>query len=72
MALDIERKVLWYTNLGNLGFCSSNVGDNGTIYCSHSGVTFSAFQNNSTLAKTPWPRFRGNRRNTGNVADAGN
>jgi hypothetical protein len=53
-------------------YCSSAVGPTGTLYVPDiikvwGGV--SALRNSVPLASTPWPRFRGNTRNTGNVLD---
>jgi outer membrane protein assembly factor BamB len=55
------------------GYGSPAIGPNGTIYVpdtgSARGCGFSALRGSEALAHAPWPRFRGNARNTGNALD---
>jgi outer membrane protein assembly factor BamB len=54
-------------------YVSPAVGPTGTLYVpdpnKERGCGFSALHNNLPLARAPWPRFRGNSQNTGNVLD---
>jgi len=53
----------------NYGYSCPALATDGTLYspdCSHE---FHALGNSLRLAKSPWPKFRANTRNTGNVAD---
>jgi outer membrane protein assembly factor BamB len=55
------------------GYGSPAVGPTtGAIYVPDNCVTggFTAVRAGAALARTPWPRFRGNARNTGNLQDA--
>jgi outer membrane protein assembly factor BamB len=59
--------------LHGYGYGSPAVGPNGDIYVPDRGlaaVGFSALHAGVALARTPWPRFRGNSRNTGNIQDS--
>ena len=54
------------------GYGSPAVGPTGAIYvpdCGVPGRGFTALRAGVSLARTPWPKFRGNARNTGNVQD---
>jgi outer membrane protein assembly factor BamB len=59
--------------LAGFGYGSAAVGPSGALYVADGtaapGGGFSALRAGAALAKTPWPRFHGNSRNTGNVAD---
>ena len=58
--------------LYDYGYGSPAVGPNGAIYAPDGGVAgrgFSALRAGAALAHTPWPKFRGNARNTGNIQD---
>jgi outer membrane protein assembly factor BamB len=55
------------------GYGSPAVGPTGLIYVPDAGVAFGGFtalRAGVELGRTPWPRFRGNARNTGNIRDA--
>ena len=56
------------------GYGSPAVGPTGAIYLFDCGAApgggFTALRAGVSLAHTPWPKFRGNARNTGNVQDA--
>ena len=54
------------------GYGSPAVGPTGAIYVPDGGVAdggFTALRAGAALARTPWPKFRGNARNTGNIQD---
>lgn len=52
------------------GYACPAVGPTGTSYLSERAIYFSAFDSHLPLAHSSWPRFRGNPRNTGNIADS--
>jgi hypothetical protein len=59
--------------LSSYGYGSPAVGPTGMIYAADCGIVFggfSALRADAPLARTPWPKFRGNARNTGNLQDA--
>jgi outer membrane protein assembly factor BamB len=59
--------------LAGYGYGSPAVGPTGAIYvpdCTFPRGGFTALRAGASLARTPWPKFRGNARNTGNVQDA--
>ncbi len=61
-----------YSLLG-YGYGSPAVGPNGMIFVPDWGIPyggFTALRAGATLAHTPWPKFRGNARNTGNLQDS--
>ena len=54
------------------GYGSPAVGPTGAIYAPDGSLPwggFSALRAGVSLARTPWPKFRGNARNTGNIQD---
>ncbi|HNZ76762.1 MAG TPA: PQQ-binding-like beta-propeller repeat protein [Verrucomicrobiota bacterium] len=58
--------------LSGYGYSSPTVGPTGQIYTPDNRVPyggFSALRAGVALARTPWPKFRGNIRNTGNILD---
>jgi outer membrane protein assembly factor BamB len=55
---------LWQYGYGNLV-----PGKDGTLYAPEDTIRFTALSGAAPLAKSPWPKFRGNLRNTGNLAD---
>ena len=61
-------------SLHGYGYGSPAIGPSGDIYVpdrsAFAGCGFTALQARVALARTPWPKFRGNPRNTGNVLDA--
>jgi outer membrane protein assembly factor BamB len=74
--------VLWYIspeevmqymyNLRRYGYGSPAVGPNGAVYVADYSIpsgAFTALRAGTSLARTPWPKFRGNSRNTGNILD---
>jgi outer membrane protein assembly factor BamB len=59
--------------LSGYGYGSPAVGSTGAVYVPDGGVAyggFSALRAGASLARTPWPKFRCNARNTGNIQDA--
>jgi outer membrane protein assembly factor BamB len=56
---------------GGYGYACPGIGPPGALYLHDSGVRFVALASNEPLAHSPWPRFRGNARNTGNINDGG-
>ena len=69
MCLDPEMNLQWMYYLNGHGSASPAVGRDGTLYISSGSVEFFALSNAKPLGETPWPKFRGNSRNTGNAAD---
>jgi len=67
---DHERNHRWIHYLFPLGSGSPAVGESGTIYLPGMWLGLVAIRAHSPLAKTPWPKFRGNPRNTGNLNDS--
>lgn len=63
----------WMYYLHYYGYGSPAIGATGTIYvpdCSIAYGGFTALRAGAALAHTPWPKFRGNARNTGNIQDS--
>jgi outer membrane protein assembly factor BamB len=64
----------WKYQVHPYGYGSPAVGPTGAIYVPDRRVFafggFSALRAGAALARTPWPKFRGNARNTGNALDA--
>jgi hypothetical protein len=52
------------------GYACPAIGPAGTSYLADRSTFFSAFDSHLPLAHSSWPRFRGNPRNTGNIADS--
>jgi outer membrane protein assembly factor BamB len=67
---DHERNHRWAHYIFPCGTSSPAIGDSGTIYLPGMWLGLVAIRAHSPLAKTPWPKFRGNARNTGNVKDS--
>ena len=67
--LDQERNVKWHIFLGPGGYASPGVEPGGTLFVPANLGEFWSLPNKVPLAKTYWPKFRGNPRNTGNVRD---
>jgi outer membrane protein assembly factor BamB len=70
LTLDDNREPVckYYCHAG--GYACPAVGPAGNTYLSERYMYFSAFDSHLPLARSPWPRFRGNPRNTGNIADS--
>ncbi len=67
---EIERQYYLYC----YGYGSPAVGPNGNIYVPDCGAAaasgFTSLRAGVALASSPWPKFRGNARNTGSLQDA--
>ncbi len=72
LALDRTRHYKWSFSLQGHGHASPAVDVNGTVYIAGQiqgvGYFFYAVAGEAQLGKSPWPRFRGNERNTGHGA----
>jgi hypothetical protein len=68
-----EAVVQWLYYLYGYGYGSPAVGLAGAIYVPDRGAAkgsgFTALRAGVALGRTPWPKFRGNARNTANVQD---
>ncbi|MEI6782767.1 MAG: PQQ-binding-like beta-propeller repeat protein [Verrucomicrobiota bacterium] len=68
-----EGDLRYMNYLTSYGYGSPAVGPSGAIYVPHRGAAagcgFTALRAGAVLARTPWPRFRGNARNTGHALD---
>lgn len=71
VSYDRDRGHRWYHYLLPHDKGSPTVSPSGIIFVSGMGLSFVAVrpETPSPLANTPWPKFRGNLRNTGNLAD---
>jgi hypothetical protein len=67
--LDPQRVMQWTYYVYGYGYACPAVSPSGKFYLSDRGVQFSSVPAGVPLAKSPWPRFRGNARNTGNIRD---
>ena len=68
VALDTDGHSRWSFFLwNNYGCGSPAIGADGTVYAQGKYYSFLALDANQPLARTPWPKFRGDSRNTGNV-----
>jgi outer membrane protein assembly factor BamB len=67
--VDSERTTLWSYYCYGYGYASPAMSPSGKLYFSDRGAYFSAIPVGGALAKSPWPKFRGNARNTGNIND---
>lgn len=67
--LDFDRNVQWSYYCSGYGYACPAVSPSGRFYLSDKGTMFSAVPAGVPLAKSVWPKFRGNARNTGNVSD---
>jgi outer membrane protein assembly factor BamB len=66
---DSERTVQWMYNCLGYVYASPAVSPNGKFYLLDKWHLFSAVPVGVSLAKSAWPKFRGNARNTGNIND---
>jgi len=69
MEIGLDQSTKWLIYLKGHGHASPVVSADGIVYTDGHYTEFYAFKGNSPLAGSPWPAFRGNLRNTGNVAD---
>jgi hypothetical protein len=63
-----DHKWMYYLYAYDYG--SPAVGPTGAIYVPDLGGNLNALRAGVVLARTPWPKFRDNARNTGNLQDA--
>jgi hypothetical protein len=70
LALDSERAPVFGYYLYGSGYASPGMNAAGVMYIADHYTRFSAIPTDVTLARSPWPKFRGNPRNTGNLADS--
>jgi outer membrane protein assembly factor BamB len=69
-AFDRENKRDWYFARLTYGDAMSPaIGVDGTVYTMTNSRILIGLDTTARLARTPWPKFRGNARNTGNVSD---
>jgi outer membrane protein assembly factor BamB len=69
IAVGPERDLLWGHFCDGYGYATPAVSTTGTLYLPEKGNLFSALPAGVPLAKSHWPKFRGNARNTGNISD---
>lgn len=71
VCLTSKRELKWARYVYGQGYASPGVGAKGTLYLQtfEGQQDFSALIQTEPLANSAWPKFRGNSRNTGNVAD---
>jgi outer membrane protein assembly factor BamB len=62
-----DQKQKWNVYLYAYGFGSPNFGPTGTVFTYGEWTNFYAFRGSVPLAQSPWPKFRGDTRNSGNV-----
>jgi outer membrane protein assembly factor BamB len=67
---DHDINLRWTHFVYPVGCGSPAIGASGTIYLPGRWFGLVAIQSASPLAGTPWPKFRGNARNTGNLSDS--
>lgn len=69
-AFDLDHNMKWHAFPGPNGWSSPAITPSGLLLVMSMGkYQLVAFQGDAPLASTPWPKFRGNLRNTGNLAD---
>jgi len=71
LCLNRKRELVWSFYVYGQGYASPAIGPKGEIYLPTylQQRDFSALAGSQPLASSPWPKFRGNARNTGNIAD---
>jgi outer membrane protein assembly factor BamB len=69
VALDADQHTVWSFLLTGHSRASPGIGADGSIYevDQHKDYVFRALDTRRPLARTPWPKFRANARNTGHV-----
>jgi len=70
LTLDENRQPVCKYYCHGAGYASQAVGPTGVSYVAERVFLFSALDSVLPLAQSPWPKFRGNPRNTGNLADS--
>ena len=69
LALDFQTNPRWGYYVKSTGHSSPGISEEGVMYLPDEYNKFSAIPANISLARSPWPKFRGNPSNTGNLAD---
>ncbi len=74
VALDEDQHTMWSFSLSSHSRASPTIGANGNLYATdrYKDNVFCALDTRRPLARTPWPKFRANARNTGHVNGTGN
>jgi len=67
VALDADQHVVWSLLLDAPSLASPGIGADGSLYVVCRNDHFCALDTRRPLARTPWPKFRANARNTGHV-----
>jgi outer membrane protein assembly factor BamB len=67
--IDPDYNHSWFYGIYTCGISSPTVSAEGVTYVAGQWSKFAALQTHVPIAKTSWPKFRGNLRNTGNLAD---
>jgi hypothetical protein len=67
--IDPDYNHKWFYGVVTSGIISPTVSLSGVTYVSGEWTKFMAIKTHVPMAKTAWPKFRGNLRNTGNLAD---
>jgi outer membrane protein assembly factor BamB len=70
-AVGQDNKIKWTSEVEFHGHASVGIGPDGTLYVNCHQAGLYALEGAAPLAASPWPKFRGNARNTGNVKDVG-
>lgn len=65
--VDPKPQFRWHFSLRGNSYTSPAIGPNGTLYIGMEWFQFVALDTHQPLAQSPWPKFRGNPQNTGNV-----
>ncbi len=71
VALGADQHVLWSSPLSGPNRASPGIGAAGGLYVASLFKMFCALDTRRPLARTPWPKFRANARNTGHVGETG-
>jgi outer membrane protein assembly factor BamB len=66
-AVDADQHNLWSFCMGGQSLGAPGIGTDGSIYITGDFKVFCALDTHRPLARTPWPKFRANARNTGHV-----
>jgi outer membrane protein assembly factor BamB len=67
-ALDADQHDIWSYLMGTRNLGSPAIGADGSLYIAGQYGAFCALDTRRPLARTPWPKFRANARNTGRVS----
>jgi outer membrane protein assembly factor BamB len=67
--VDPQKLLQWTHYCYGYGYATPGVSSAGILYLPEKGELFSGIPIGAVLAKSPWPKFRGNAENTGNIGD---